>query len=83
MTLLQVGGPEYTLELDSCDVIWRLWRCSIQIRARWLYRFAVLNAYLDVLDKGSCVNILEVWHSKYILNGKILLVAVKLQRHEL
>ena len=31
---------------------------------------AVLNAYLDTGDKGGCVNILEVWHSKYFLSSK-------------
>ena len=25
----------------------------------------VLNAYLDIVDKGGCVNILKVWHSKW------------------
>ena len=26
--------------------------------------YAVLNAYFDIVDKGGCENILEVWHSK-------------------
>ena len=25
---------------------------------------AVLNEYLDTIDKGGCVNIQKVWHSK-------------------
>ena len=33
--------------------------------------FEVLIAYLDMIDKGGCLNILEVWHSKSILSGKI------------
>ena len=24
----------------------------------------VVNAYLDIVAKGSCVNIMDVWHSK-------------------
>ena len=31
-----------------------------------------LNVYLDIVDKGRCMNILEVSHSKQILSGKIL-----------
>ena len=58
------GGPEYTLELDSCDVIRRLWRRRIQGRAWWLNSICGPKFILDRIDKAGFVNIPEVWHSK-------------------
>ena len=44
---------------------------------------AVLHRYSDMTDKGGCVNILKVSHSKLILSSKIVKGVVELQRHEL